>query len=73
MHDLKTAAEHPDPMPEWVRQTMRDGAEAIRRLIETPPEELLPETVCKTCGKKWERFQERSTCGYGGCPWGGDF
>jgi hypothetical protein len=30
--DLDAAAKHSDTMPDWVRETMRDGAEAIRRL-----------------------------------------
>ena len=28
---------------------------------------------CPSCGKSKEDFRRRSTCGMGGCPWGGDF
>jgi hypothetical protein len=29
--------------------------------------------ACPFCGKTREAFSARSTCGHGGCPWGGDF
>lgn len=28
---------------------------------------------CPECHKSREEFAQRSTCGTGGCPWGGDF
>lgn len=28
---------------------------------------------CSGCGKTWAEFRKTTTCGMGGCPWGGDF
>lgn len=31
-----------------------------------------PGDRCGGCGKAWEEFAKTTTCGMGGCPWGGD-
>lgn len=28
---------------------------------------------CGSCGRTWLEFMSTTTCGMGGCPWGGDF
>lgn len=53
-----------------VEQVQRMADELIALRGARKPIEELPN--CPTCGKSQLEFQKRSTCGFGGCPWGGD-
>ena len=45
----------------------------MRVRIDRQPVNVLDLPACPHCKKSREDFAKRSTCAYGGCPWGGDF
>lgn len=46
---------------------------AWRAMLDAAPEPpIVEQTHCPCCRRSREDFQTTTTCGMGGCPWGGD-